>query len=301
MKMVTEPPRSNQKRSATPAAGSPRRAAQGAQPQPGARKRNPAVKPATPKQGKAGAQGQGAQRATRPSSRGAQTSGNPTQSAARTQTPRASGAKPAAAQGKTARQGANPPRPSRGSQPKAAPKQPADTGRKASILSRGTGGLNTIRKHLQPTALMGWIKRQVGSAKQPNWRGIATIALAVIAVVMLLYGGIVQSRKVSQAQALEGFQARVITAVVVSHGFSGTKVDVNGENVAVAQMDEPVPVGQPVRVRINPNSPGYVVDARIDPADAIATAKRNRLFAVLFALIAGAGAAYLVISGRGNR
>lgn len=293
MKMVTEPPRSNQKRSATPAAGSPRRAASGAQPQPGARKRNPAVKPTTPRQGKVG------QRVARPNARSAQQPGaaQPVRGA------KPAGVKAASARAKAAVQGAKQPRPAQTTGSKAAARRPASKSpvESSAIINRGKNGIKKAFASLQPTASMRWLREQVGTTKQPNWRGIAMVALAVLAVLMLLYGGIIQSRKVSQAQQLEGYQARVITAVVVSHGLGGTKVDINGENVSVAQMDEPVPVGEPLRVRINPNSPGYVVDARIEPDDAIARAKRNRLFAMLIALIVGAAAVYLVITGRGNR
>lgn len=298
MKMVTEPPRSNKQRSATPAAGSPRRAAQGAQPKPGARKRNPAVKPTTPKQGKA-TQGQAARHATRPNLRTGQQPGA-LQGSATSQQARA--AQSASAQGTPARSKSDHRgRAGQPTKPKALPKRQSLPRAKGTGAAQRQGGLKRALGVLRPAALMDWVKRQVGNPRHPNWRGVATIALTVIAVVMLLYGGIIQTRKVSQAQQLEGFQARVITAVVVSHGFGGTQVDVNGENVSVAQLDEPVPVGQPLRVRINPNNPGYVVDARIDPTDAIATAKRNRLFTVLLALITGAGAAYLVIAGRGKR
>lgn len=168
---------------------------------------------------------------------------------------------------------------------------------KQSARGSAASVLNKV-KAMRPSGFLAWVNGMVGTVRKPNTTGIAALVLGVLAIVGLGYGLIVQSQAVNHASQLEGFRARVVTAVVVSHQFGSMNVDVNGNDVRVAQAKEVVPVGQPLRVRINPVNPNYLVDARIQPEEAVGTAKRNRLFTLLIALVFGAAAAYLVLSGK---
>ncbi len=149
-----------------------------------------------------------------------------------------------------------------------------------------------------PSAIAGGMKELVGNPRQPNTKGLLAIVLTIFAIVALGFAIIPQSRAVAHASALQGYQARVITAVVVHQGFTGMTVDINGEDVRVAQANEAVPVGEPIRLRVNPSNPNYVVDARIEPQDAVAAAQRTRLITIVLALVAAVGAIYLRLAVR---
>ena len=313
MKMVTEPPRSQNNRSNRTAAGAPKRAAAGAQSQPGARKRNPAVKAVSRTQpsdtparqpranghagpdGRAGRRAQGGTPGRMSRAAQARLGTGPTQAGAPSPTGEAGGPRRPHQQAGSGDPAAKGPK---AKQPNA--KRAAST-RQQAPASRPKRNLFSGGKGSRVGSVAGWIKAQVGDRHNPNVRGIATLVLIVIAVIALGYGGIVQSQAVAHARQLEGYRARVVTTVVVSNGLTGTKVDVNGEAIRVAQVQDSVPVGQPLRVRMNPINPNYLVDARISPTDAISTAQRNRLVTLVLALIAGACAVYLIYAGRSRR
>lgn len=169
--------------------------------------------------------------------------------------------------------------------------QRAVPGNAGGSTRRAAGGLRAKAIGFGRTILTGvmGLTGRIGM-KSPSQLG--AVILAVVAVIALAYGAVIQSRQVSRAQALNGALARVVTAVVLDQGFGGTTVDLHGSQLTIGSLQSPVPVGHPIRVRLNPSTPSYGVDARFEVNDVVAKAKRARLVIIVLAILGLIGAGY---------